>query len=255
MINEKDIIFVTTTLYTKWLQYQSDIIKNMFPESKHIIIDGRNNWPKSWFYWIEEVNKTNSKYFIHIDEDFFITNKDELLKVIDKMEKNNIDLMGVPDGYFQYRHTNPIALNSFLMFGKIDKLKRIDLSNIIFNYDDTLGWCNNLNLVFKEEYMKNWQYNFHIQGNSNFKLEQEPYYAFMWKMKENGCNFDYLFPYFDDRFKSTNPRLTENSIDIGIHMWYTRCWYSIMDVFGVPNNKRYENLENYLRDEKIININ
>lgn len=252
MTEEKDIVFVTTTLHTKWLKYQSDIIKNMFPNSKHLIIDGRNNWPLSWFYWIEEIKKIDGKYFIHIDEDFFITNKEELLMVIDKMEKNNIDLIGIPDGYSHYRHANPIAINTFLMFGKIEKLKNVNLSNITFNYKDNLGWCNNLNLLFKEDYKKNWHYDFEIQGNSNFNFEQEPYYAFMWKMKEFGCEFDYLFPYFDDRFKSTNPRITENSEDIGIHMWYTRNWHTNMDVFGIPNNKRYEKIENYLRLNDLI---
>ena len=29
MINEKDIVFVTTTLYSKWLDYQSKIIKKL----------------------------------------------------------------------------------------------------------------------------------------------------------------------------------------------------------------------------------
>ena len=73
MIDESNIVFVTTTLYTKWLNYQSEIIKNLFPDSQHIIVDGRGNWPNSWFYWIDEVKKSDRKYYIHIDEDFFIT--------------------------------------------------------------------------------------------------------------------------------------------------------------------------------------
>lgn len=67
-------------------------------------------------------------------------------------------------------------------------------------------------------------------------------------MKELGCKFDYLYPYFDDRFKSTNPRLTKNSEDIGIHIWYTRCWNSTMDVFGMPNNLRYDEIEKFLNN-------
>ena len=57
MVNDKDIVFVTTTLNTKWLNYQKRLIKNMFPDSKHIIVDGGKNWPNSWFYWIDEVKK------------------------------------------------------------------------------------------------------------------------------------------------------------------------------------------------------
>ena len=94
MIEDKDIVFVTTTLYTKWLDYQSEIIKKIFPNSQHIIVDGKENWPNSWFYWIDEVKKSDRKYYIHIDEDFFITSKDELIKAIQKMEDNDIGLLG-----------------------------------------------------------------------------------------------------------------------------------------------------------------
>jgi hypothetical protein len=67
-------------------------------------------------------------------------------------------------------------------------------------------------------------------------------------MKEVGCKFDYLYPHFDERFKSTNPRLKEDSIDIGIHMWYTRQWNTDMDVWGLPNIKRYELVEKFIKD-------
>ena len=67
-------------------------------------------------------------------------------------------------------------------------------------------------------------------------------------MKELGCKFDYLYPFFDERFKSTNPRLEKDSDDIGIHMWYTRQWNSSMDVWGLPNVERYNLLEKYIED-------
>ena len=62
MINESDIVFVTTTLYTKWLDYQKSIIKKLFPDSEHLIINGKGNWPNSWFNWINELKKSNKKY-------------------------------------------------------------------------------------------------------------------------------------------------------------------------------------------------
>ena len=99
-----------------------------------------------------------------------------------------------------------------------------------------------MNLKFQDRYL-----NKIIPDGSNLKFEQEPYYAFMWSMKEAGARFGYLYPHFDDRFKSTNPRISENSKDIGIHMWYTRNWNSDMDVWGLPNNKRYELIEEHLK--------
>lgn len=248
MINEEDIVFVTTSLYTKWLGYQSNIIKNLFPDSKHIIVDGRSSWPNSWFYWINEVKKTDGKYFIHIDEDFFITDKGELMKVLEKMESENLDVVGCPDGYNHYRGANPVAINAFLMFGRISKLREINIDNIQFNYTQQ-GWINNYNLMYKDDYKKDFEYRFTKQGDGNFAFQQEPYYAFYWAMKDIGCKFDYLFPFFDERFKSTNPRNEENSNDIGIHMWFTRNWNSQEVIWGLPNIVRYEKIEKYLNEK------
>lgn len=246
MIDEKDIVFITTSLYTKWLEYQKEIILKLFPNSKHIIVDGRKNWPNSWFYWIDEVKISNAKYYIHIDEDFFITNKEELLKCIEKMENDNIDLFGCSDGYHHFRQHNPIAINTFLMFGKVEHLKDLNFSDIKFQWIGD-SYINSYNLHYKEIWGENFDYKHKKLSHCKFD-NFEPYYAFLWKMKENGLNFDYLYPHFDDRFKSTNPRLNEESKDIGIHMWYTREWNSSMDVFGVKNIDRYNNLEIFLKN-------
>lgn len=251
MIKESDILFVTTTLYTKWLDYQSKIIKNLFPDSNHIVVDGRKDWPNSWFYWINQIKNSECKYFIHLDEDFFLTSKEELLKVIQKMDDENIDLMGVPDGLHHFRGANPIAINTFLMIGRVDKLKNLDLSKIQFAYTQK-GWMNNYNLIYKDSYKKDWNYKFTQHGGSNFNFEQEPYYAFLWAMKDIGCKFEYLYPHFDERFKSTNPRLKEDSKDIGIHMWYTRQWNTNMDVWGLPNIERYKLVEKYLTENNYV---
>ena len=251
---EKDIVFVTTTLYTKWLDYQSKIISKLFPDSQHIIIDGKLNWPNSWFCWIDEIKKSDKKYYIHIDEDFFITDKSELLNAITKVESGKCDIIGCPDGYHHYRGANPIAINSFLMIGKVDDVKRCkyDFNNIKFgmtSHDNgkTYSWTNNFNLIFSDRYKDDFDYKYQINGGSNFINNQEPYYAFLWAMKEIGCKFDYLYPHFNSVFKSTNPRLDESSNDIGIHMWYTRQWNTTMDVHGLPNNERYNLVEKHIR--------
>ncbi len=259
MINEKDIVFITTTLYTKWLNYQKRLIKKLFPESRHIIVDGTKNWPNSWFYWIDEIKKCGEKYYIHIDEDFFLLSKDELLKAVEKIEQG-YDLIGCSDGYYHYRHNNPIALNTFLMIGKVSDIKRLntDLKSLTYrlsqNSSNKYNWINSGNIKYKESYGQDFTYEHKIQGNSSFDVEQEPYYAFMWSMKELGCKFHYLYPHFDDRFKSTNPRINEASPDIGIHMWYTRQWHENFDVWGLPNYQRYEKVEKILLNNKKINI-
>jgi len=65
MIKEKDIVFVSTTLYTKWLYCQSAIIKTLFPDSNHIWVDGTKNWPNSWFNWTDKIKHIKEKYYIH----------------------------------------------------------------------------------------------------------------------------------------------------------------------------------------------
>jgi hypothetical protein len=243
---ENDIVFVTTTLYTKWLNYQTDIIKRLFPNSQIIHVDGRSNWPNSWFYWIEEVKKTNAKYYIHIDEDFFILNREEIIKIIQKLESNEADLIGCPDGYHQFRGANPVAMNTLILFGKTEHLKNVNFTNIQFAYSGN-GWINNMGLHYKSTYEKDFKYTFTKNGGSNFNFEQEPYYAFLWAMKELNLKFDYLYPHFDETLKSTNPRINETSPDIGIHMWYTRQWNSDMDVHGLPNIERYNKVEEFLK--------
>lgn len=252
MILDSDIVFVTSSLNTKWIVYQSDIIKKLFPDSNHIIIDGstkdfKQNWPSSWFYWIEEIKNRSEKYYIHIDEDFFITSKSELIKCVNKMESDNIDLLGCSDGY-NYRSNNPIALNSFFMIGKVEQLSLFNFNGIVFRFDGN-NWVNNFNIKYKEEYSINFEYKYDKYNVAKFN-DFEPYYVFFWKAIDNGLKIDYLYPHFDTRFKSTNPRIDKESNDIGIHMWYTRNWNSDMLVSGVSNKDRYYLVEEYLKNKK-----
>ena len=97
MVSDKEIVFVTTALYTKWLDYQKNIIKNLFPESKHIIVDGRKlaEWPKSWFYWIDHIKGSQYKWYVLIDEDCFLVNREELISVINKMDNEDINIIQI----------------------------------------------------------------------------------------------------------------------------------------------------------------
>ena len=253
----KDLVFVTTALHTKWLRYQQKIIRKYFPKSGSMIIDGRKDWPNSWYYWIDKVKKSNKKYYIRIDEDFFITSREELLKSIDRMNDHDVGLFGCSDGFHHYRSANPVAINTFLMIGRVDDLKRlnVDLRSAKYQFVSSgvsgNTWVNDLGIKFDEKYGTDFSYRFEIQGGSSYGFEHEPYYPFLWSMKDIGCKFDYFYPYFDERFKSTNPRLEKDSPDIGIHMWYTRQWDSQMDVWGMPNVDRYRLVEDYINKQLI----
>jgi hypothetical protein len=162
------------------------------------------------------------------------------------MESEGIDLLGCSDGYHHFRQNNPVAINTFFMIGKIEHLRELDFSDIRIGWNGG-SYINSYGLHFKEEYLKDFQYNHKKMADCKYN-DFEPYYAFQWKMKEMGLKFDYLYPHFDERFKSTNPRLNEDSGDIGIHMWYTRQWNFEMDVFGMKNIDRYNKIEKYLND-------
>lgn len=249
MVIEKDLVFVTTTLNTKWLGHQARLLENCFPGVRRIVVDGGQNWPKSWFYWIDEVKSTDAKYYVHVDEDFFLESPDELKRCLQMLEDGEADLIGPPDGYHHYRGANPVAINTFLMIGRVADLRRVDFRQIMFGWTQN-GWVNNYGISYKEKYGSDFAYPHKVQGGSNLGFEQEPYYAFLWTMKELGCRFAYLYPHFDDRFKSTNPRVDEVSPDIGIHMWYTRQWDSEEDVHGMTNRQRYAAVEQYLESKK-----
>jgi hypothetical protein len=253
MIKDSDIVFVTTTLNTKWLHYQSEIIKKLFPSSEHIVIDGSSNWPKAWFYWIDLIKGKNAQWFVHLDEDCFIESKDEIIRLIEKMDAEDLSLSAISDGYNHYRGANPVAINSFFMVGRIKDILdlNLDMSQIEFWNHKVEGWKNNLGISYKESYRKDFSYPHEIMGNSeNCSYEQEPYYMVLWMLKERGKKFYYLYPHFDERFKSTNPRIDKDSPDIAIHMWYTRISDSPMDVHGMPNSLRYEKIETYLMGKK-----
>ena len=255
-MKDSDIIFITTTLQTKWLKYQRGIIRNLFPGSEHIIIDGSRDWPYSWFYWMDEIKKIPGKWFVHIDEDCFLESRDELIKLIGKMEKDGYSVSAVSDGYHHYRGANGTAVNSFFMVGKKDDFLEsgFDYKDIKFSFDGK-NWRNDKNIFFRASKHSNQPYSHQkMENDQDSSYEQEPYYALLWKLIENNKKFYYLYPNFDERFKSTNPRIDKDSEDIAIHMWYTRLWESPMDVHGMPNVDRYRKIEDYILEKyKFLN--
>lgn len=255
MILDSDIIFVTPTIGTKWVSYQSKIVKELFPGSEHIIIDGTSDWPRAWFYWIDRIKGKNAKWFVHVDEDCFIESRDEVLRLIQKMEDEDFSISAVSDSYHHYRGANPVAINSFFMIGRIQDILdlNLDISQLRFWHHNTEGWKNNLGITYRPELRENFIYPHDTMGRSeNCAYEQEPYYMVLWMLIERGKKFYYLYPHFDENFKSTNPRIDKESPDLAIHMWYARIWESPMDVHGLPNHERYQRLENYLKEKGSI---
>jgi hypothetical protein len=250
VIEDKDIIFVTDTIFTKWIGYQKKIINNFFPGSRHVIIDGTKRWPECWFDWIDIVKSSGCKWYIHIEEDCFIEDKDSILEAIEKMEKEEIAVMGTADGYQPYRGGNPLTMTPFFLIGRTLDLQDIDinLKDLTFRMKPDGTWSNSLGIEYKDSYSEGFSYPYEKIGNDGKmgKGDIEPFYALFWKIHEKKKKLHYFYPNFGDDLKSLNPSLSKGSTPMVVHMFYTRMWESNMDVHGLPNVERYRRLERYL---------
>ena len=259
MIKDQDIIFVTTTLYTECLDLQQTIIKRLFPGSECVVIDGSDlkNWPNSFYYWMENVKKSNAKYFIHIDEDCFIIDKAEILRTLTLLEER-YDIIGCPDGYHPPRSFNPIVINPFLMFGKTSIIKDMDIDMINLSYKLNINniykyiWSNSVDLKFKHSYKDTFFYPHPIIGGFTFEDGKEPYYGFFWYLKDKYYRFGYLYPHFDKTLKSTNPMIDHNSKEMAIHMWESRNMNSDKEFYGLTAKQRFDNIKNFLKEKGIV---
>lgn len=244
----RKITFFTTTTFSDIQTVQSECIKRNFPDSEHILVDGRTGWFTVWYKWLDIAKDIDSEWFVHIDEDCFITNNDEINNLIDLMIENGYDIAGPPDGHFEYRSGNHMAFNSFFM---IMNRKVIDT------------WFNRKYIPqFKKEWIEEYPYekrnHSHYEWNMEFgssgkplgmiwKPETEPYYDFMWVLKDNNIKFYYLDPKFSDDFQTTN--LLNDTI---IHMWHQReRWVDriVSPLHKMSNKKRFDGVI-----EKIKNI-
>lgn len=233
------ITFFTTSTFSDIQNTQYKCIKKHFPDSKHNIIDGRTGWFPVWYNWLDKAKNIDSDWYVHIDEDCFITSNIEIEKLIMYMIDNNIDISGPPDGYFEYRSGNHMAFNSFFM---IMNKKCIDT------------WHNRTTIPqFKKEWIEEYPFtkrnNSHYEYNMEFgssgkplsqiwKPNTEPYYDFMWVLKENNIKFNYLEPIFNNDYQSTN--LLNDTI---IHMWHQRERYNdkiVSPLHTMPNKQRFD---------------
>ena len=121
-----------------------------------------------------------SDWFIHIDEDCFITDSYPILDKIKYMEEREYDICGPSDGCHEYRSGNHVAFNSFFL---IMNKKCID------TWNDWISW----NTTFPQ-FNKDWEMEFPFQKRNKSNYDQpwnvwvpntEPYYNFFWVLKEN----------------------------------------------------------------------
>jgi hypothetical protein len=241
-IKDTDIVFVTTSLFTKWHFISESLVKKHFPGSEHIHIGGRVGWFDVWFRWIDRIRGRSEKYFVHIDEDCFLLSRKGVHDVIERMESEGSVIAGIPDANFHWRDYSSICVNPFFMVGKVKEIT--EASTKPYRH-----------LTCTEDHIKDYTDKIvNDSNNTGYKpgplrvSDYEPFYCFFYNLFNHGYRFTYLYPYDDFRFSndegklpSTNVRVSSDGVDICIHMWYTRQWES-------P-----ENLPRYTKLEKFIN--
>lgn len=203
-MNLESILFLTTTIGTRWVFYQQFLLKKFFPNAKRVLIDGNVRWDFNkelkcvWydFIFIALKNKKKYKYFIHIDEDCFITNPNGIKEVIEYMDREGIDLMGPSEVIKRIRGENPYALNSFFMIGKIETLEKV-----MREYQINLKFSS-LNLECDID---------------EYKKEYEPYYDFFWNYYKKGYKISFLSTDFDEEYRCTS-LLDNKGTPFGFHM-------------------------------------
>lgn len=235
-LNDSDILFITTSRFTPWLEWCQKSVKHFFPTSEHLIIDGTKDWPIVWFEWIKHLKTTSCKYFVLIDEDCFLLQHDDVVKTIEKMVSQEATLAGVHDCYFTWRGFNEVAVNPFFMTGDRDKVLAV-----------VSEFPNFYHFRFKPKYFEKANYEWPIKDRQKIGMDYEPFYCFFWAVLE--CNQKFLYLYPSDNYSFANNenklpatcvRLTPESSDIALHMWYSRQWNDHQ------NASRYEKLLKYL---------
>jgi len=233
------IVFFTTSTNSDIQETQSRCIKTFFPQSKHIIIDGRGGWFSIWYQWLNYAKDNYADWYVHIDEDCFITSKDEVESLIQLMIEKDYDIAGTPDGCHEYRGGNYMALNSFFM---IMNRKCIDAwYNRKYIPQFKKEWIEEYPFEKKNTYTFDYDMEFGSSGKpvgEIWKPGTEPYYDFMWVLKDNNCKFLYIEPIFDKEFQTTN--LLNNTV---IHMWHQRdrnVDYIVSTAHTMTNKQRFD---------------
>jgi len=270
MIEDKDIAFATTTLYTECLPLQQRLIEKLFPGSQRILIDGRDvlRWPSSMFEWIEAAKNQDSKWTIHLDEDCFVTDRQAIEEAISMMESLSIDILGCPDGYHPPRPCNPIAINPFFMICRTDALRKMlhDFSKLSYKLDFKpiqtsaismfgtaifTSWRNSAGISFRHSYKDDFFYPHEKNERFSFEDGKEPYYALFWHAKDIGLKLGYLYPHFDENLLTTNPSIKKGGRELCVHMWESRHMKTDNKFYGKTARERFSSVEEYLKEKGI----
>jgi len=234
----RTLVFITTSLGTKWESYSQALIARGYPNQTRIIVDGTQKWSALMF--LDRALEQDSDYTIHIDEDCFLYEPKQLDNLICYLEANDdVVFAGIPDGGHYYRVHNPCACNLFFVVFKTEAVRRILASNP--------DWKS---LQFKDSYRVRAGLENVVLDRSRIAYDDyEPYYPFFWSILESGKRINYLDNRLDSDLFSTDVYFNGAKRPMARHMWYLRSWE--MKDCGpydkLPNLERYRRLENEIK--------
>lgn len=205
------LLFVTSSLGTKWLDYSQNLIAREFPSSKLVIVNGSKNWKPLGF--IEDLEEYRSfDFLIHIDEDCFLFDGNQLKKILyEMMCDSRLFLAGSPDGGMPYRHHNPYACNLFFVIFRPDIV-----FDLIKNNPD---W---MSMKWNPKYQSSFgDFKFWTEHKTLDDFESS-YYPLFWLGLDKGYRIKYLSGTFNSRYKSTDLYTSDDKQPFARHMWYAR---------------------------------
>lgn len=193
-------------------------------------------------------------YLVHVDEDCFLQDREQLWEVVDKMQSDPSTLCAGPsDGGTFFRHDrNPLACNLFF-----NVFKRVAVKQLM---DDCPHWrslrVSDLPSRLRENLPEKGTPLRPLQFPGPFHLDDfEPYYPLYWLMLREGCRIEFLpVRQTEDDRRCTAIRLAGCDRDLCFHMWHLRDWAAGKNpvIDGIPNNDRFARARCVLTEMGVI---
>jgi hypothetical protein len=187
-------------------------------------------------------------YVVHVDEDCFLLDADQLRETIEYMERHpEVLLAGPADGGTPYREVrNPFACNLFFNVIKREPVRRLMEQNPKWR---RLRFADLPREVVSEIPDRGTPAR-PVACDEPFHLDDyEPYYPLYWLILGTGHRIWYLPTRMtEDERRASSIRLVDRTKDMCFHMWYVREWVagSKMVVYGIDNFERYDHARSFL---------
>ncbi len=227
MIDKNKIAILTTVANFELYSHTS----RYFPKDiKKYVIDGTNGMHgiHSIIYMMYKLKNEAIDWLIMADEDVIFVQPEQIFRLINSMQDENITVAGVRDGgVVAHRDKNPHAINTFFSILNLNEVRQLwDKKEVLKNqyiqtneFDDDLA---------------------NLRGVYNSKSLYEPYYCFYFWLRRKGKMIWFLDSKMN-KDEITN-EVYFNDERLLYHTWYARS-YNINEKHTKRINKILETLD------------